>query len=69
MSRICRYVLNIPLRQLGEVEESRVQEWVERHVPGAELQHRTPGNMSFSIAQQVSLRRSIVTLMLHVTCS
>ena len=69
MSCICRYVLNIPLRQLGEVEESRVQEWVEHHVPGAELQHRTPGNMSFSIAQQVSSRRSIVTLMLHVTCS
>ena len=28
--------------------------WVEDYVPGAELQQRSPGNISFSIAQQVS---------------
>ena len=26
--------------------------WVEEHVPGAELQQKSPGNISFSVAQQ-----------------
>jgi hypothetical protein len=46
-----------------------VQDWVEHHVPGAQLQHRTPGNLSFSIAQQVCSRWSIVALRLHYTWS
>lgn len=50
----CRYILSLRLGEHGEAEESRVPQWVEQHVPGAELQQSSPGNISFSIAQQVT---------------
>ena len=53
--RACRYILSIRLKQPGEAEESALQQWVEQAAPGAELQQKTPGNLSFSIAQEVCL--------------
>ena len=49
-----RYILNVRLRHHGQAEESRALRWVEEHMPGAELQQKSPGKISFSIAQQVS---------------
>ena len=51
----CRYILSIRLKQPGEAEEAAVLQWVEHAAPGAELQQKTPGNLSFSIAQEVCL--------------
>lgn len=52
---MCRYILSIRLKQLGEAEESAVLQWVEHAAPGAELQQTSPGDLSFSIAQEVCL--------------
>ena len=52
-----RYILSVRLRHHGQAEESRALCWVEEHVPGAELQQKSPGNISFSIAQQVGRHR------------
>ena len=40
--------------------------WVEEHVPGADLQQKSPGNISFSIAQQVSRHRRPCVQLLYV---
>ncbi len=43
------------LKQHREAEESAVLEWVEQHVPAAELQQQSPGSLSFIIAQEVKI--------------
>ena len=50
---MCRYILSIRLKQPSEAEESAVLQWVEHTAPGAELQQKSPGVLSFSIAQEV----------------
>ncbi len=52
---MCRYILSIRIKRPGAAEESAVLQWVEQATPGAELQQKTPGNLSFSIAQEVCL--------------
>ena len=58
---VCRYILSIRLKQAGEAEEAAVLQWVEHAAPGAEVQQRSPGNLSFSIAQEVCLHLPALT--------
>ena len=50
------------LKQHREAEESAVLEWVEEHIPAAELQQQSPGSLSFSIAQEVNISKLIIAL-------
>ena len=65
---MCRYILSIRLEGTGEAQESAVLQWVEEHVPGAELQQKSPGSLSFSVAQEVRLACSSCNVACKLQC-